>query len=98
MRASFGIGLSLNEKTSLNFGYDHSYILGTEFTTRAEVEGESITNVSEGQEASIGSFLFGVSYNATDRVGLSLNTSIGATDEAPDATVGLKLQYRLDGK
>ncbi len=97
IRTSFGIGLSLNEDLSLNFGYDQSYIFSSRLKISAEeqISEESPVLDSEGQAVTIGSLLFGISYNPVEKLGISLNTTIGATDEAPDATVSLKARYRL---
>lgn len=80
---SFGIGLSLNEDTSVSFGYQHDYVLGT----KTEVDGAT----SESESAQVGSFLFGVSHTLTDSVGLNLNFSIGATTDAPDIRSTLRV-------
>ena len=80
---SFGIGLSLNEDTSISFGYQHDYVLGT----KTEVNGAT----SESESAQVGSFLFGVSHTLTDNVGLNLNFSIGATTDAPDVRSTLRI-------
>ncbi len=73
---SFGIGLSLNETTSISFGYQHDYV----FETETVVDGTA----SESETAQVGSFLFGVSHSLTDDVGVNLNFSIGATSDAPE--------------
>ena len=69
---AFGIGLSLNEDTSISLGYQHDYVLGTETV----VDGTA----SESESAQVGSLLFGVSHTLTDNVGLNLNFAIGGND------------------
>ncbi|MEE4209776.1 MAG: transporter [Parvularcula sp.] len=103
LRTSFGLGIALNERVNLNFGYDQSYIFKSETrteTTRVSVqdgrevgrEGPTLST-QEGQETTIGSFLFGVSYRPTRKLRVGVTTGIGATDEAPDVNVSLRSQY-----
>lgn len=98
IRTSFGIGLSLNEKTSMSFAYDQSYILGSSYVIdpTGDLADPSAYVTTDGQETTIGSFLFGLSHNPTDKIGLSLNTTLGATDEAPDASLNVRARVRLD--
>ena len=100
IRTSFGIGLSLNDNVSLNFGYDQSYVFGSEFLVRPidddDIQLDQIR--LEGQDVTIGQFLFGLAYNPGGKTRVSVNTSIGATDEAPDVSITLKLQRSFLGE
>ncbi|MAW80390.1 MAG: hypothetical protein CMI63_09135 [Parvularcula sp.] len=124
IRTSIGIGLSLNERLSMNFGYDQSFFLRSKNTTEVfriladreivmengeevvrvvrDMDGRPVllpseTNIvfSESPATTVGSFLFGGSYAVSDRLRINLSGAIGATDEAPDARVSLRAQYRL---
>ena len=108
--ASVGVGLSLNERLSMNFGYDHRYFLSTK-TVREETVTErnltldrdiiseevqpTVTRRLTQNPSTVGSFLFGASYLVNDRLRLNLNTGIGATDEAADFRVSLRAQIKL---
>jgi|GEM_PF-1114580 len=108
--ASLGVGLSLNERLSMNFGYDHRYFLSTKTvreetvierdltldrTVVSETVGPTQTRTLTQNPSTVGSFLFGASYLVNDRMRLNLNTGIGATDEAADFRVSLRAQIKL---
>ncbi len=96
IRASLGIGLSLNERLSMNFAYDQSYFLESETVTEfVQNDGQVIRTRLRQPTATVGSFLFGGSYAVNDRLRINFNSAFGATDEAPDARVSLRAQYRL---
>jgi len=124
IRTSIGVGLSLNERLSMNFGYDQSFFLRSknefEITTRAPilidddmdpdtppVQAEDLVGnllfaapetqltFTESPATTVGSFLFGGSYAVNNRLRINLSGAIGATDEAPDARLSLRAQYRL---
>jgi LysM repeat protein len=125
IRTSVGVGLSLNERLSMNFGYDQSYFFrsmsdfrivtqapifepddGNLLTPRVQAR-DPVTNVllfeppvtrftrSHTPTATVGSFLFGTSYAVSDNLRFNFSSSIGVTDEAPDARLMLRAQYRL---
>ena len=95
IRTSLGLGLSLNERLSVNFAYDQSYFFESETIADLIQDGASVTTVSTQPATTVGSFLFGGSYAVTDRLRINFNSALGATDEAPDARVTLRAQYRL---
>ena len=96
IRASIGVGLSLNERMSLNFGYDQSFFFNTSSSLEiTAADGSTFINESEQPSVTVGTFLFGGSYAVNDRLRFNLNAGIGATDEAPDARIGIRAQYRL---
>jgi len=94
---SAGVGLALNERTSLNFGYTHAWSFGTHTRTRlldersGEPTGNPIMTVS--RDLQIGRFLFGVSHRFSDRLQISWSTEIGATEDAPDARTSLRIPF-----
>jgi hypothetical protein len=87
-RVSFGMGLGLNESTSYSNGYEHSYIL----ETRTEVNGVDV----DSNDLQVGSFLVGFSHRVSDSVGVNLNLAVGATEDAPDARVTLRIPVSFD--
>ena len=99
IKASFGMGLGINERLSMSFGYDHSYIFGTE--TDLELFDDAtdtfIPVSTEGRTAQVGQFLWGVSYVLTDRVNINFNVGVGVTADAPDARVMLRVPIKLGG-
>ena len=82
---SFGIGFGLNERASLSLGYEHVRVLET------EQDGAEIA----GSDYDIASFLLGLSYSLSPRTSLNLGVSIGATEAAPDARIGLRIPIRF---
>jgi len=94
---SAGIGLALNERTSLNFGYNHAWSFGTRTTTRvldertSEPTGAAITTRS--RDLQIGRFLFGVSHRFSDAIQLNWTVEVGATEDAPDVRTSLRLPF-----
>ncbi|MEM6415773.1 MAG: LysM peptidoglycan-binding domain-containing protein [Pseudomonadota bacterium] len=121
IRTNIGVGLSLNEKLSINFAYDQSYFFRTRSQTEflqsvqtfnnnngdanadGQNDGEVLDTINlnpqvivqEQPSATVGTFLFGGSYAVSPRFRIGMTAGIGATDEAPDARVSLRAQYRL---
>lgn len=97
IRASLGIGLALNERLSLNFGYDQSQFFRTNLlieTIDTQSGAVVLTNARQ-PRVTVGSFGVGGSYFVNDKLRLTLNSSIGATDEAPDMRLVLRAQFKL---
>ena len=93
---SAGIGIALNPRTSLSFGYAHTWSLGTETRTRlvdrtgaTPVLGDLV--VATSRDLQLGRFMFGVSYRLSDRNTLNWNVEIGATDDATDVRTTLRV-------
>jgi LysM repeat protein len=97
IRSSIGVGLSLNERLSLNFGYDQSYFFQTKsiIETADTANGGVILTDARQPTVTIGSLGIGGSYLVNDRLRLNLNTAFGATDAAPDMRISLRAQFRL---
>jgi LysM repeat protein len=96
IRASVGVGLSVNERMSLSFGYDQTNF----FKSKSLVVGpvgnqEGVLQSLANPSSVVGAFTFGASYTVNDRLRLNFNTAIGATDEAPDIRAALRAQIRL---
>lgn len=82
---SFGVGFALNEKVSINLGYQHNYVFGT----RSVVNG----NVVDTNDFQVGSFLFGTSVGLGPLAGLSMNLAIGVVEDAPDVELSLRMPF-----
>lgn len=88
INTTFGMGISLNERTSFSFGFEYDYVLKTT-QERNGVEVES-------EELKIGSLLLGWSYQLSDNVGLNLNTGFGVTEDATDFRTTLRVPIRFN--
>ena len=86
---SFGMGLGLNEKASLNIGYSHQYL------TRSTTELDART--FETNPLHIGELQLGISYQLSNRSTLQLTLAAGVTEAAPDVRVGVRvpISWRL---
>jgi len=82
----FGMGFSLNPRFSYSMGYSHSYVMETETELN-----ESVQNSTELQ---VGTFQFGMSFRATERLTLSTSVDIGVTEDAPDLRLAFKTPFR----
>jgi hypothetical protein len=83
-----GFGFALNQRFSYSLGYSHSYITGTKSV---------ISNTrQESSDLHVGSMSFGMSYRVTPRVSLAGNVELGATNDAPDSRVTLRVPISLD--
>ncbi|MBY9063607.1 transporter [Sphingomonas yunnanensis] len=94
---SAGIGISLNQRTTVNFGYAHTWAFGTRTRTMlieptAAWPGERET-IS--RDLQIGRFLFGVTYRVTDRASLNWSVEVGATEDATDLRTVLRVPVVL---
>ena len=91
--ASAGIGLSLNQRTSLNLGYAHTWAFGTQ--TRIQLmeppPGDDGLRSRVARDLQLGRFLFGVTYRVTDRTSVNWSVEIGATDDATDLRTVLRI-------
>ena len=85
---SFGVGLSLNERTSMSFGYDHKVLQ----RTRVEEASGLDADFSRRQ---VGSLQWGVSHRLTERTNFNLSVGIGVTDAAPDLDLSVRLPIRF---
>ncbi len=85
---SFGLGLGLNEDLSVSLGFK------VDFVGRTTTE---INGVEEDSDSlTVGSFFVGGAYNLNPWLGVNLTTEIGATEDAPDARIILRMPVRLD--
>jgi hypothetical protein len=86
---AFGMGFSVNDQFSFNLGYKHHYIFGTE--TEIIAPPPSGRRTEESNSLHVGSALFGMGYRVSEDVGVNLDLELGATDDAPDMRVLLRV-------
>src|SRR5262249_52501049 len=93
-------GLSLNERTSVSWGFEFDYVFPTDTETSLVDTTKDppivIKNKVRSDPLYIGSFIFGWSYQISENIGLNLNFQIGATDNAPDFQTTLRVPTRFD--
>ncbi len=97
--ATMGIALSLNPRTSLSFGYAHTWSMGTKTRLRVQdpqtgAMGNPMTTNS--RDLQLGRFLFGVSYRSSPRTTINWNVEMGATDDATDLRTSLRIPFTLN--
>lgn len=99
--ATLGVGIALNERTSVSFAYAHTWQLGTKSRIRPvsiqngiETIGDPI--ISKTRDLQFGRFLFGISYRVTDRTTINWSVEIGATQDAPDVRTILRIPIAIN--
>ncbi|HTS52789.1 MAG TPA: acetate kinase [Burkholderiales bacterium] len=79
---NFGLGLSLNERTSFSVGYEHDVFF------KDKQNGQYILNA---QNQTLGTLLIGYSYRLSKSTTFNLSLGIGVTPDAPDTTIWVRL-------
>ena len=95
--ASAGVGISFNQRTSLNLGYAHSWAFGTRTTTQLldPTEAWPANRETLSRDLQIGRLLFGVTYRVTDTASFNWSVEVGATEDATDLRTTLRLPVVL---
>lgn len=95
--ASAGIGISFNQRTTLNVGYAHSWAFGTLTTTQLLEPTPQWpgTRDTVSRDLQIGRLLFGVTYRVNDRASLNWSVEVGATEDATDLRTALRVPLVL---
>ena len=97
LSGSFGLGVSLNQRTSFNLGYAHSWVFGTETRTRLldppPQDPGPIMQTS--RDLQLGRFLFGVTYRLNERANLNWAVEVGATEDATDLRTVIRIPIVL---
>lgn len=83
--ANLGFGFALNPRFSFSLGYQHTYI----FPTHSNLGG--IDSRADGLQ--VGVFAFGMSYRVSQRHSLNFGLELGATADAPDVSVVLRVPF-----
>jgi len=82
---SWGLGLSLNERTSISLGYSHKHVL------ESKINGVKI----DGSELDIGQLNIGYSFNYSPKTNINVSLNVGVTDDAPDVRLDFRLPITL---
>lgn len=95
---SAGLGIALNDRTSFNLGYAHTWAFGTRTLTvlldpQNGADNRPVDSTS--RDLQIGRLLFGVTYRATDRASINWSVEVGATQDAPDVRSVLRVPLVL---
>ena len=95
--ASAGIGISFNQRTTLNLGYAHSWAFGTRTTTSLldPTPDWPADRDTVSRDLQIGRLLFGVTYRATERASVNWSVELGATEDATDLRTTLRIPIIL---
>lgn len=80
--ASVGVGLALNDKASISFGYDQSFVGAT------RANGQTLPGSTR---TVLGGLLVGGSYRISDHRTLNLALSIGVTRDTPDVAMVVRV-------
>ena len=84
IRMNFGMGLGLNDRSSLSL----SYSLDSFSETRIE---NSVTKKIAGSDVTVGRLLLGFSLRTKKGTPLNLAIGIGATEDAPDTDLSFRM-------
>lgn len=88
IRFNFGMGVSLNDRSSFSLSYALDVFDETEIELAAEPE-------VAGSDVTVGKFLIGYSLRLPSGSPLNLSIGIGATEDAPDADVTFRLPFNF---
>lgn len=79
---NFGVGLALNDKASLSFGYDHSSM------GRTRQNGVTVPGSVRTQ---LGTLLMGFSYRLNERRSINVTVGAGLTRDTPDVSLSVRV-------
>ena len=79
---NFGMGLAINEKSTLSIGYDHSSV------GRTESNGEVVKGSVRTQ---LGTLLLGYSYRLNPKTTLNVSVGAGLTRDTPDVSLTVRV-------
>lgn len=78
---TFGMGFSVNNRTSFNLGYSHRHFFDT------KIDGNTIS----GSALDIGQLLLGYSFRYSKQTNYNLSVGVGTTDNAQDVSINLRV-------
>jgi uncharacterized coiled-coil protein SlyX len=79
---NFGMGLALNERAALSFGYDHNLV------DRTKQNGEDAPGAVR---VMLGTLVLGGSYRVSDRTSLNVALGVGVTRDTPDVSLAVRM-------
>ncbi len=86
---SFGIGFSVNERTSFSLGYEHNIIDKTEVELAPDLEDAEFDRYHSG------SLLLGISQQMFDKTPLNISLAVGVTEQSPDVQITFKAPFQF---
>lgn len=84
---NLGFGFALNPRFSFSLGYEHTFI----FPTTTEIGG----TFQKSSRLQVGAFVLGMSYRLSETKTMNWNFEIGATSDAPNVAITLRLPFDL---
>jgi len=97
--ASVGIAISLNPRTSISFGYAHTWVLGTRtrFETTNTQTGELGDETTiKTRDLQLGRLLFGISYRVNPKTTINWTVEGGLTADAPEVRTAIRIPFTFD--
>lgn len=82
---SFGLGFSLNERSSFSIGYSHKHVF------ESAIDGMSV----KGSVLDIGQLSVGYSFKLSQKTNINLSLGIGTTDDAQDVRLSLRVPMSI---
>ena len=95
LRTSFGLGIGLNERLSVNLGYKHDWVKGSQLSTRSADDPSAPVTKRESEDFQVGALNFGLSYRVTPSIPVIVSVSAGVTSQAPDTEIGIRVPIPL---
>lgn len=95
VRTNFGIGLGLNERSSLSISYSLDLFNRTEIEYRSEETEFYQSSKIDGSDVTVGKLILGYSLKLPSGQPLSLSVGIGATDDASDTDLTFRVPVTL---
>ena len=87
---NFGIGFSLNEKSSLSIGWEQYIIFPTDINNSSVLIAPTAR-----QNTTLGSLVFGAAYRLSDMVTINFSLEAGITQDAPDVVLTLRVPFSI---
>lgn len=81
-----GLGLALNEKSSISFGYDHSSVGKTR---------QNGATLPSSVRVQLGTLVLGYSHRLSDKQAVNVSVGAGLTRDTPDLTLTVRLPFTL---
>ncbi len=103
LQGSAGVGISLNPRLALSFGYAHNWSFGTRTEGRA-IRRDPINGTTtlpfdtKLRDLQVGRLLFGVSYRTSPSTTINWNVEVGATNDAADVRTTLRVPFSFGGR
>lgn len=85
VRFGFGVGVGLNEKTSVTLAYSHDFI----DKTRSVIDGTTVYSDS----LTVGTLSLGVNRQVNDKFSINVTVGVGVTGDSPNLQLTLKTPF-----